>query len=119
MIMDDYGFENAGGVSFSQLHGATSADVDNDGLLDFIVGKHLFTHLDNHFDPDTYGAPVLYWYKTVRDTNAPGGAKFVPELIHNRSGVGSEVDAVDLDNNGTMDILTSTNTGTFIYWNKK
>ncbi len=119
MIMDDYGSKNAGNVAFSQLHGATSADVDNDGILDFIVGKRLFTHLDNHFDPDTYGAPVLYWYKTVRDANAPGGAKFVPELIHNRSGVGSEVDAVDLDNNGTVDILTSTNTGTFIYWNKK
>jgi hypothetical protein len=40
------------------------------------------------YDPDSYGAPVLYWYKTVRNPNAPGGAEFVPELIHNRSGAG-------------------------------
>ncbi|MGN6353755.1 MAG: hypothetical protein ACTHLB_10215 [Parafilimonas sp.] len=40
------------------------------------------------FDPDAYGPPVLYWYSTVRNKNAPGGAEFVPELIHNRSGVG-------------------------------
>ena len=42
-------------------------------------------------DPDPYGDPVLYWYRTVRNPKAPGGAEFVPELIHNRSGVGSDV----------------------------
>ncbi len=43
---------------------------------------------DSYFDPDAYGDPVLYWYRTVRNPRAPGGAEFVPELIHNRSGVG-------------------------------
>jgi len=118
MIMDDYNFDNAGGVVFSQLHGATSGDIDNDGIKDYVVGKRYFSHLDNYADPDPYGAPVVYWYKTVRDASAPGGARFVPQLIDNRSGVGSEIDAVDLDNNGTLDILTSTNNGTYIYWNK-
>ena len=36
-----------------------------------------------------YGDPVLYWYRTVRNPKAPGGAELVPELIHNLSGVGS------------------------------
>jgi hypothetical protein len=117
MISDDYQFNNKDGVTFSQAHGATFADIDGDGIKDYIVGKRYFTHLDNYFDPDTYSPPVLYWYKTVRNKEAPGGAEFIPELIHNRSGVGSEVDAVDLDKNGTLDIITSTNNGTFIYWN--
>jgi len=117
MISDDYSTKNAGGVAFSQPHGATFADVDKDGILDYIVGKRNFTHLDNMYDPDSYGAPVLYWYKTVRNPNAPGGAEFVPELIHNRSGAGSEVTAVDINKDGAVDLITSTNRGTFIYWN--
>jgi len=45
-----------------------------------------------------------------------GGAEFVPELIHNRSGVGSHFEAVDLNHDGAMDIITSVNKGTFIFW---
>jgi hypothetical protein len=61
---------------------------------------------------------VLYWFRTVRNPKAPGGAEFVPELIHNRSGAGSTVLAVDLNKDGAMDIVTSTNRGTFIFWGK-
>ncbi|RYC68019.1 FG-GAP-like repeat-containing protein [Spirosoma sordidisoli] len=117
MISDDYSTKSAGNVTFSQPHGATYADVDGDGIRDFIVGKRYFTHLDNMYDPDSYGAPVLYWYRTVRNPKAPGGAEFVPELIHNRSGAGSEVTAVDINKDGAIDIVTSTNRGTFIFWN--
>ncbi|HWE49232.1 MAG TPA: VCBS repeat-containing protein, partial [Bryobacteraceae bacterium] len=67
--------------------------------------------------PDPYGNPVLYWYRTVRNKNAPGGAEFVPELIHNRSGAGSQVLAKDLNGDGMLDIAVSTNRGTFIFWN--
>jgi len=42
----------------------------------------------------------------------------VPELIHNRSGVGSHLQAVDLNKDGAVDVITSTNRGTFIFWNK-
>src|SRR4029077_9393879 len=87
-----------------------------DGVPDFIVGKRYWSHLDDYYDPDAYGAPVLYWYRTVRNPNAPGGAEFVPELIHNRSGAGSDVLAIDLNKDGAIDIVTSTNRGTFIFW---
>lgn len=120
MIMDDYSTEeaNAGGVTFSEPHGTTYADVDGDGIMDFIVGKRYFSHLDTYLDPDPFGPPVLYFYRTVRNPNAPGGAEFVPELIHNRSGAGSDVHAADLNQDGLMDIISSTNRGTFIFWNK-
>ncbi len=118
MLSDDYSEKGVGDVTFSQPHGATFADIDQDGVKDFIVGKRYFTHLDNYYDPDPYSPPVLYWYRTVRNPDAPGGAEFVPELIHNRSGAGSEITAVDLNKDGAVDIITSTNVGTFIFWNK-
>ncbi|MCF3651335.1 FG-GAP-like repeat-containing protein [Synoicihabitans lomoniglobus] len=119
MISDDYSQPSAGGVTFSQAHAATSADLDGDGMMEFIIGKRAFTHLDNLYDPDAYGPPVLYAYRAVRNTDAPGGAEFVPELIHNRSGVGSQITALDLNDDGAVDLLTSNNRGTFIFWNKR
>lgn len=117
MIMDDFATKNAGGVTFTELHGATYADMDGDGIPDFITGKRFISE-DEVVDPDPWGAPVLYVYHTVRDKSAPGGARFVPELIHNRSGVGSMVTVADLNGNGAMDIITSTNRGTFVFWGK-
>jgi hypothetical protein len=118
MIMDDYSTVNAGDVTFSELHGSTFADIDGDGITDFIVGKRYFSHIDTYLDPDPFGPPVLYVFRTVRDRQAPGGAKFIPELVHNRSGAGSDVLATDLNKDGAIDIVTSTNRGTFIFWNK-
>jgi hypothetical protein len=119
MVMDDFSGKNAGGVTFTELHGSTFADVDGDGLMDFVVGKRYFSHLDTNIDPDPRGAPVLYWYKTVRDPKAAGGARLVPELIDNHSGAGSDVLAVDLNHDGAVDIVTSTRFGSFIFWGSR
>lgn len=118
-VMDDYSTKNAGGVTFSQLHGTSVADVDGDGVKDFVVGKRYWSHLDDYYDPDPYSAPVLYWYRTVRNSKAPGGAELVPELVHNRSGVGSDVLTTDLNKDGAIDFVTSTRAGTFIFWGSK
>jgi len=119
VVMDTYSNgKNAGGVVFSEPHGSAIADVDGDGIPDFIVGKRYWSHLDDAYDPDPYGPPVLYWYRTVRNRKAPGGAELVPELINNRSGVGSDVLAKDLNGDGAVDIVTSTRLGTFVFWGK-
>jgi len=116
-VMGDFSTTNAGGVTFSQLHsGATLVDVDRDGVMDFVTGKRHWAHLDALYDPDTDGPGVVYWYRTVRSRSAPGGVEFVPELIHNRSGVGSELKAVDLNRDGASDLITSGTRGTFIFW---
>ena len=44
MIADDFSTKNAGGVTFSEPHGSTAADMDGDGIPDFIVGKRLWSH---------------------------------------------------------------------------
>jgi hypothetical protein len=119
MIIDDYSTKNTGGVTISEMHGATMADVDGDRIPDFVTGKRLFSHQESWVDPDPNGDAVLYWFRTVRNARAPGGAEFVPELIHNRSGVGSQVTATDLNKDGNVDIVTSTNRGTFIFWGQR
>src|SRR5690606_36361795 len=67
MIMDNYQTKNAGDVLFTEPHGAAFADIDGDGLLDIIVGKRHFSHLNGYADPDPYGPAVIYWYRTVRN----------------------------------------------------
>lgn len=119
LIMGDYSTResNAGGLTFSQLHsGVTSADMDGDGVADLVTGKRYWSHLDAHGDPDPYSPAVLVWYRTVRDPQAPGGARFVPEVIHNQSGVGSLFKVSDVNRDGSQDIVTSTVFGTFVFW---
>src|SRR6185436_16110554 len=119
-IMQNFATENTGGVIFSELHAERFADMDGDKIPDLITGKRYWSEAGNntltHNDP--FGAPVLYVYRTVRDPKAPGGARFVPELVHNKSGVGSSFDVVDLNKDGKPDIVVGTIFGTFTFTSK-
>jgi hypothetical protein len=111
---------NTGGVVFSESHAERFADMDGDKIPDMITGKRYWSEAGNntltHSDP--FGAPVLYVYRTVRDPKAPGGARFVPELVHNKSGIGSSFDVVDLNKDGRLDIVTATTFGTYVFFGK-
>lgn len=120
LIMGDNTRDNPGGLTVSQLHaGVFVADVNRDGVVDFFTGKKRWAHLDSHADPDPNSPPYLLLYKGVRDRKAPGGIRFEPEVIHNRSGAGSGMKAVDIDQNGAVDVVTSGVNGTFVFFGKK
>jgi hypothetical protein len=114
-IAGDYSTRNAGGVVFSEAHAARFVDMTGDRIPDFIVGKRYWSHLENYSGPDPYGPAVIYVYRTVRNAKAPGGAEFVPELVHNRSGVGSAFEVADLNSDGSPDIAVATAFGTHVF----
>ncbi len=116
LIMDNMLTKNAGGVTFTQAHAAAFADMDGDGIPDMITGKRVMAHLYNYFDPDPFGPGVLYIYRTVRNPKAPGGAEFVPMLVNNYSGISGNA-IVDLNGDGTPDIVTSGIYGTYVFLN--
>ena len=120
MIMDDFTTQNPGGLTISQLHaGVEIADLNGDGVVDFVTGKRFWAHLDSYMDADPHGPAYLVWYRGVKDRKAPGGVRFQPEVIHNRSGVGSSFKVDDVNKDGKPDIVTSSTRGTFVFWGKK
>jgi hypothetical protein len=117
-IAGDYSTKNAGGVVFSEAHAARFVDMTGDRIPDFVVGKRYWSHLESYNGPDPYGPAVIYIYKTTRKPGVPGGAEFVPELVHNKSGVGSQFEVSDLNKDGRPDIAVATAYGTHVFLTK-
>jgi len=102
------------GVHFSQPHSMALVDVDGDGLLDIVTGKRFWAHGRNGPDPESHDFPaVLYWFQLVRHAN--GQADFVPHLIDDDSGVGTEVVAGKIVNQKYPDIVVGNKKGTFLF----
>jgi hypothetical protein len=118
MIFDNFSTKNTAGVVFSEGHASRIADMNGDKIPDYISGKRYWSHLENYGGPDPYGPAVLYVYRTVRNKSAPGGAEFVPELVHNRSGVGSAFEVMDLNKDGRLDIAVAGAYGTHVFLSK-
>jgi len=118
-IMGDYSTKNSGNVAFAEAHAARFVDMNGDKISDIVIGKRYWSHLENYnANIDPYGPAVIYIYRTVRNPSAPGGAEFVPELVHNRSGVGSAFEVMDLNKDGKPDIAVATAFGTHVFLSK-
>jgi hypothetical protein len=104
--------ESPVGVKFSQLHALQLADMDGDGELDLVTGKRRWAHGPLK-DDEPNAPPVLYWFKIERD--GKGGARFVPHLIDNASGVGTQVTPGDVNGDGKMDVVVGNKMGVFVF----
>lgn len=107
--------ENPQGVKFSQIHALATADIDGDGLTDFVTGKRRWAHGPLK-DDEPNAPPVLYWFQLQRD--GQGGAKFVAHLIDDQSGVGTQVTPGDLTGDGKPDIVVANKLGVFVFTQK-
>jgi len=103
--------ENPYGVAFSQPHALDLADIDGDGLKDLITGKRFWAH-GPEGDVEPNAPAVLYWFQLVRKN---GKAEFVPHLIDDDSGVGTQVLAADVNGDHLLDIIMGNKKGANVF----
>jgi len=98
------------GVCFSELHAIDLVDMDGDGVKDLVTGKRFWSH-GRTGDPDRNNAAVLYWFQLVRGPNQT--AVFIPHLIDDNSGVGTQIIAAPCSNGRYPDVVVGNKRGTF------
>jgi len=103
---------NAYGVTFSQPHSLALIDMDGDGLKDIVTGKRFWAHGPHGADPESDNPPLLYWFQLTRPKK--GQAEFVPHLIDNDSGVGTQVVAGFVSNKKYPDVVVGNKKGVFV-----
>lgn len=111
IIMNKEPSENRYGVKFSELHAIELADIDGDGLRDIVTGKRFWSH-GRTGDPDRNQAAVAYWFRLVRGPNH--SVDFIPHLIDDNSGVGTQVVVGDVNKDGLPDLVVGNKKGTFV-----
>ncbi len=112
IIMNKEPSENRYGVKFSQPHALDLVDMDGDGLKDIITGKRFWAHGPDK-DPEPNAPAVLYWFQLVRP--AKGVVDFVPHLVDDNSGVGTQVMAGDINGDKLPDLVVGNKKGAFVF----
>lgn len=104
--IDSDGVTSPTGLAISQLHAVEIADIDGDGKPDILTGKRFWAHNGN--DPGENELPLLVWFKPQV---VAGGLKFQPNIIHDDSGVGTQVTVKDANGDGKLDVLSVSKRG--------
>ncbi|MEZ6127501.1 MAG: VCBS repeat-containing protein [Planctomycetaceae bacterium] len=115
LIMGDHSREAELGAAFTQPHALAMADIDGDGLADIVTGKRMWAHGPTG-DIEPNAAPVVYWFRQTRTSD--GTPRFVPQQIDDHSGVGVQITAADVNNDGRTDVLTASKLGSFVFLNR-
>jgi hypothetical protein len=103
-------------LRFSQPHALCLADINGDGLMDFVTGKRFWAHGPNG-DVEPNAPAVLYWFELQRDKDH--AVRFIPHKIDDDSGVGTQVTAVDLNGDGIADVIVGNKKGTFVFLSQR
>jgi len=101
--------------SISQTHALILADINNDGLQDLVTGKRYYAHCGH--DPGAEEPAVLCWFELVRPE--PGTFEYRKHEIDDNSGVGTQFEVCDLDQDGLLDVVTSNKKGVHAFLQRR
>lgn len=94
-------------MTFSQNHAICVADLNGDGLLDFVTGKRWWAHAAG--DPGVDDPAVFNWFELTRESE--GKASWIRHQFDNNSGPGTQFQVTDVNGDGLVDIITSNKKG--------
>jgi hypothetical protein len=93
--------------TFSQTHSLCLADINGDGLPDFITGKRFWAHGPKG-DVNPGDPAVMFWFELTRQD---GKAVWIPHQFDNDSGVGTQFEVADVNGDGLLDVVTANKKG--------
>jgi hypothetical protein len=94
----------------SETHAMHFVDINGDGLKDLVTGKRWHSH--GRQEPGSNDPAMIYWFEAKK--NKDGLTSFVPHVIDNDSGIGTQFVVADFNGDGLLDIITSNKKGTFL-----
>ena len=96
----------------SEMHALELVDMNGDGLKDILTGKRFWAHGPTG-DKEPDAPAVVFWLELRRE--GQGNANFVPHLIDDDSGVGTQVCTTDLNHDGRPDVIVGNKKGIFVH----
>jgi hypothetical protein len=96
---------------FSQSHALNLVDINGDGLKDLVTGRRKWAHGPKG-DVLPGGPPVIYWFEARRGKD--GVITFVPHLIDDDSGIGTQFAVADINGDGLLDVIVANKHGVFV-----